>query len=258
MSIKILSWNVNGYRSVIAKGFKNFLEASGADIIGLQEIKAKQEQLKPEDRAFAGYESRWCPAERKGYSGVAAFFKTRPLSVSCGMGIGKFDAEGRVIALEYPSFHLLNVYFPNGGQGPERLAYKLDFYETFLERITALRKTGKAVIFCGDVNTAHREIDLARPKENIGNSGFMPIERAWLDKITAMGWTDTFRMLHPEPDNYTWWDYKTRARERNVGWRLDYFFINEEKKNLVKEAFILPQVQGSDHCPVGIELPGRM
>ena len=254
MAIRILSWNINGYRSALTKSFKEFLENSGADILGLQETKAGPEQLKPEDMAFAGYESRWCPAERKGYSGVAAFFKTPPLSVSHGLGIGKYDMEGRVIALEYPSFHLLNIYFPNGGQGPERLAYKLDFYEAFLEHIEILRKTGKAVIFCGDVNTAHREIDLARPKENTENSGFMPIERAWLDKITAMGWADTFRLFHPEPDNYTWWDYKTRARERNVGWRLDYFFINEEKKGLVKEAFTMPQVRGSDHCPVGIVL----
>ena len=254
MPIKILSWNVNGYRAALNKGFKEFLAASGAEIVGLQEIKVSPEQLGPEDMAFAGYASRWCPAERKGYSGVAAFFKTQPLSVSYGLGIGKYDAEGRVIALEYPAFHLLNVYFPNGGQGPVRLDFKLDFYEVFLKRIEALRKTGKAVIFCGDVNTAHREIDLSRPKENVKNSGFMPIERAWLDKITAMGWVDTFRMFHPEPDNYTWWDYKTRARERNVGWRLDYFFINEEKKGLIKDAFILPGVQGSDHCPAGIEL----
>ena len=254
MTIKILSWNVNGYRAALTKGFKEFLEGSGADIAGLQEIKAKPEQLEPEDMVFAGYKSSWCPAERKGYSGVAAFFKTQPLFVSRGMGIDKYDVEGRVIALEYPAFHFLNVYFPNGGQGPERLAYKLDFYAAFLEHIEALRKTGKAVIFCGDVNTAHKPIDLSRPKENEKNSGFMPVERAWLDKITGMGWVDTFRARHCEPDNYTWWDYKTRSRERNVGWRIDYFFINEEKKGLVKEAFILPQVQGSDHCPIGLQL----
>ena len=159
-----------------------------------------------------------------------------------------------MIKLEYPEFFLLNVYFPNGGQGPERLKYKLEFYDAFLAHIEELRKTGKAVIFCGDVNTAHKEIDLARPKENVGNSGFMPIERAWLDKITAAGWVDTLRALHPEPDQYTWWDYKTHARERNVGWRIDYFFINREKSSLIKDAFILPQVQGSDHCPIGITL----
>ena len=252
--MRLLSWNVNGYRAVLKKGFAGFLAASGADVLGLQEVKACAGQLTERDRAVAGYASAWNCAERRGYSGVAAFYRKEPLSVSNGFGEPRFDAEGRVIALEYPEFHLLNVYFPNGGLGPERLRYKLDFYEAFLARVERLRKTGKAVVFCGDVNTAHREIDLARPKENVENSGFMPIERAWLDKITALGWVDTFRAFHPEPGRYTWWDYKTRARERNVGWRLDYFFVNREKAGLVKDAFILPEVQGSDHCPVGIEL----
>ena len=206
------------------------------------------------DTAFPGYKAGWNCAERKGYSGVAAFYKEEPLSLSNGFGEARFDSEGRAITLEYPGFYLLNVYFPNGGQGPQRLAYKLDFYEVFLKHIEKLRKTGKAVVFCGDVNTAHNEIDLARPKENAENSGFLPVERAWLDKITGRGWVDTFRQRHPEPDQYTWWDYKTRARERNVGWRIDYFFINQEKASLVKDAFILPQVQGSDHCPIGITL----
>jgi exodeoxyribonuclease-3 len=185
---------------------------------------------------------------------VSAFYRKEPLAVTNGLGEERFDKEGRVIALEYKDFHLLNVYFPNGGQGPERLKFKLEFYDAFLDHIERLRKSGKAVIFCGDVNTAHNEIDLARPKENVENSGFMPVERAWLDKITAKGWVDTFRAFHPEPDQYSWWDYKTRARERNVGWRIDYFFINKEKASLVRDAFILPDVQGSDHCPVGITL----
>lgn len=255
--MKILSWNVNGYRSALTKGFGAFLAGCGADIVGLQEVKAAPEQLKPADMILGNYESRWYPAERKGYSGVAAFFKTQPLSVSNGFGIKRFDREGRVITLEYPGFYLLNVYFPNGGQGPERLAYKLDFYKAFFEHIQKLRKTGKPVIFCGDVNTAHREIDLARPKENEKNSGFMPVERAWLDKITGEGWVDTFRLFNVGGGNYSWWDYKTRARERNVGWRIDYFFINSEAKAIVKDAFILPEVQGSDHCPVGVELEPR-
>lgn len=252
--MKVLSWNVNGYRAVLKKGFPEFLLSARPDILGLQEVKACPEQLAPGDTAFAGYENSWNCAQKKGYSGVAAFYSKKPLSVSAGLGEPRFDGEGRVITLEYPGFFLLNVYFPNGGQGPERLAFKLDFYEAFLEHIEKLRKSGKAVIFCGDVNTAHNEIDLARPKENAGNSGFMPIERAWLDKLTAKGWLDTFRDRHPEPAQYTWWDYKTRARERNVGWRLDYFFINKEKASLIKDAFILPEVQGSDHCPVGITL----
>ena len=254
MTLKLLSWNVNGYRAALKKGFGPFIGGCGADILGLQEVKSRPEQLTPADTDFPGYKYAWNCAERKGYSGVAAFYRQEPLEVSNGFGVERFDSEGRVIALEYPKFHLLNVYFPNGGQGPERLKYKLDFYDAFLDHIEKLRKTGKAVIFCGDVNTAHNEIDLARPKENAENSGFMPVERAWLDKISGKGWVDTFRAFHPEPDQYTWWDYKTRARERNVGWRIDYYFINKEKASLVKDAFILPEVQGSDHCPVGIIL----
>ena len=254
MAIRILSWNVNGYRAILKKGFGDFLLAEKPDILGLQEVKACRDQLAVKDTAFPGYEAAWNCAERRGYSGVAAFYRTAPLSVSNGFGTARFDSEGRVITLEHADFYLLNVYFPNGGQGPERLAYKLEFYETFLSHIEKLRGTGKAVIFCGDVNTAHKEIDLARPKENVGNSGFLPVERAWLDKITGLGWTDTFRTRHAEPGRYTWWDYKTRARERNVGWRLDYFFINREKAALVKDAFILPEVNGSDHCPAGITL----
>ncbi len=254
MPLKLLSWNVNGYRAILKKGFADFLLSARPDILGLQEVKVCPGQLAEADIRFPGYESGWSSAERKGYSGVAAFFTRKPLSVRNGLGEPRFDREGRVITLEYPDFYLLNVYFPNGGQGPERLAYKLAFYEAFLEHIEGLRKTGRAVIFCGDVNTAHNEIDLARPKENVGNSGFMPVERAWLDKITGRGWVDTFRVRHPEPGQYTWWDYKTRARDRNVGWRLDYFFINGEKASLVKDAFILPGVQGSDHCPAGITL----
>ena len=245
---------MNGYRAVLKKGFGEFLLSAKPDILGLQEVKSLPDQLADKDREFPGYRHAWNGAERKGYSGVAAFFSKEPQGVANGLGAAHFDSEGRVITLEYAGFYLLNVYFPNGGQGPERLAYKLEFYETFLLHIEKLRRTGKAVVFCGDVNTAHNEIDLARPKENAGNSGFMPIERAWLDKITGLGWVDTFRAQHPEPGQYTWWDYKTRARERNVGWRIDYFFINKEKAALVKKAFILPEVQGSDHCPIGIEL----
>ena len=254
MPIKILSWNVNGYRAALKKGFGEFLAKAGPDVLALQEVKSTPDQLAARDTAFPGYQCAWNGAERKGYSGVAAFYARAPLSVVNGLGDPRFDCEGRVLTLEYPAFYLLNIYFPNGGQGPERLKYKLEFYEAFLAHIEKLRAAGKAVVFCGDVNTAHREIDLARPKENVEHSGFMPVERAWLDKITGLGWVDTFRSLHPEPAQYTWWDYKTKARERNVGWRLDYFFINKEKASLVKDAFILAEVQGSDHCPIGLTL----
>jgi len=252
--IKIISWNVNGYRAALGKGFRDFLAGSGADIAGLQEVKALPEQLKAEDTAFAGYASEWCSAERKGYSGVAAFFKKAPLAVSRGLGEPRFDSEGRVISLEYKEFILLIVYFPNGGAGPERLKFKLEFYDAFFGHIEKLRKRGRPVIFCGDVNTAHRELDLARPRENSDRSGFLPVERAWLDKITAAGWVDTFRLFEKNGGKYTWWDYKTGARARNVGWRIAYFFINPEARDLVKNAFILPEIQGSDHCPIGLDL----
>lgn len=252
--MKLISWNVNGYRAALKKGFTDFLLSSEADVLAIQESKVSPEQLEEKDYAFPGYGAEFCAAERKGYSGVADFFREKPLSSSKGMGIKKFDSEGRLLGFEYPEFHFLNVYFPNGGQGPERLRYKLDFYEAFLKHVEKLRKTGKAVIFCGDVNTAHNEIDLARPKENEQNTGFLRIERDWLDKVTAAGWVDTFRHFNKEPGHYTWWDYKTRARERNVGWRIDYFFIDAGHLGTLKKAFILPEVQGSDHCPLGIEL----
>lgn len=251
--MKILSWNVNGYRAVLKKGFMEFVGSEKPDILGLQEVKVSAEHLE-EIAVCSGYRAEWNCASRKGYSGVAALFAKDPLKVTRGIGEERFDSEGRVIALEYPAFHLLNVYFPNGGAGPERLRFKLDFYDAFLAHIEKLRRTGKAVVFCGDVNTAHKEIDLARPQANVENSGFMPVERAWLDRIAEAGWIDTFRLFHPEPGQYTWWDYKTRSRERNVGWRLDYFFVNSESRGLIKDSFILKDVQGSDHCPVGLEL----
>ena len=252
--MKLLSWNINGYRAILKKGFADFLKKENPDILALQETKVQEDQLEPGQKDLSGYHSVWSSAERKGYSGVAVFFKEKPLNLSKGMGIKEFDSEGRFLNLEYKDFFFITVYFPNGGQGPERLKYKLDFYDAFFEYIEKLRKSGKALIFCGDVNTAHNEIDLARPKANEQNTGFLRIERDWLDKITKAGWIDTFRHFNKEPDNYTWWDYKTRARERNVGWRLDYFFINSESKNKLKKAFILKDIMGSDHCPIGIEL----
>ena len=249
--MKLISWNVNGYRAILKKGFADFLKKEQPFILGIQEIKVQEDQLEEHQKERHGYQCACSPAERKGYSGVAVFFKEQPLNISKGMGIKKFDSEGRYICLEYKDFFFITAYFPNGGQGPERLQYKMDFYDAFLKHVEKLRKK-KTVIFCGDVNTAHNEIDLARPKENEKNTGFLPMERAWLDKIIQKGWLDSFRMFNNEPDNYTWWDYKTRARERNVGWRLDYFFINSESKNKLKKAFILKETMGSDHCPIGI------
>ncbi len=251
----LFSWNVNGIRAAVKKGYREWFRNCGADIVCLQETKAHPDQL-PEDVLHPeGYHAAWNAARRKGYSGVATFSRKKPRAVHYGMGIERFDTEGRLLRHEFPGFDLFNVYFPNGGAGPERLQFKLDFYEAFLEHCEALRRKGKKLVIGGDVNTAHREIDLKNPKENEKNSGFMPVERAWIDKFIARGYVDTFRLFHPdEPDHYTWWTYRTNARERNVGWRLDYFFVSEDLVKRVKDAFICPEVMGSDHCPVGLVL----
>lgn len=252
--MKILSWNVNGIRAVQKKGFVAWLGGSGADIVCLQETKAHPEQLDEELKNPDGYYSCFCSAERKGYSGVALYAKQEPQAVEYGFGDGAYDVEGRVIAAHYPEFILYNVYFPNGRASSERLAYKLAFYDDFLAHLLKQINSGKHVLVCGDFNTAHKEIDLARPKENSKISGFLAVERAWMDKLVENGFVDTLRLFRPEGGLYTWWDLRTGARARNSGWRLDYFFANEGLSKRVKDAFILPEVTGSDHCPVGIEL----
>ncbi len=252
--VKILSWNVNGVRAALKKGFLNWLSKESPDVLCLQEIKAKREQLPPELLYPKGYETHWNPAERPGYSGVATFAKSKPLSAKNGFGITHFDSEGRVLETDHGDFILFNIYFPNGKRDAIRLKYKMDFYEEILAYFLKLRKKGKKLVICGDVNTAHNEIDLARPKENQKISGFLPEERAWMDKLVSKGFIDTFRVFTQEPGHYTWWDTLTRARERNVGWRIDYFFISDDLKPNLSKAFILPDVLGSDHCPVGIEL----
>jgi exodeoxyribonuclease-3 len=200
------------------------------------------------------YEFHLHAAERKGYSGVGLFTKTKPLSVKTTIGIKKFDIEGRILIAEYPEFQFYTIYFPNGKLSQERLDYKLDFYEALLKHFIKERKKGKNLVICGDYNTAHKEIDLTHPKENEKRSGFLPIEREWLDKLVTKGFVDTFRQFNQDPHQYSWWDIRTRARERNVGWRIDYFFVNKEFLPNVTNAFILPDVMGSDHCPVGIEI----
>ncbi len=253
MKIRIISWNVAGMRAAIKKGLWQFVHQDQSDIYCFQETKARAEQV-PTLEMPTEYLSYYNPADKAGYSGVATFTKLKPIEIINGLGIPKFDTEGRVIITKYPTFTLLNIYFPNGGRGPERLDYKMEFYDVFLRYINDLRKKGEKVVFCGDVNTAHTEIDLARPKENVKKSGFMPIEREWVTKLIDNGWTDTFRMFHPEPNQYSWWDQKSGARGRNIGWRIDYFFVDEKIKSKVKEAFILADVMGSDHAPVGIEI----
>ncbi|HNV47157.1 MAG TPA: exodeoxyribonuclease III [Spirochaetota bacterium] len=249
-----ISWNVNGIRAISKKGFADWLRAEGPDVLCLQETKAELEQFPKDVLAVEGYHLYASSAEKKGYSGTATFTKVEPEKVEYGIGEKRFDSEGRFVITHYEKFILFNIYFPNGGASTERLQYKLDFYDAFLEYIDALVKKKKNVVFCGDVNTAHREIDLARPKENEKNSGFMPIERAWIDRAVERGWVDTFRMFNDKPEQYTWWDYKTKARERNIGWRIDYFFANKGFADAVMASTIMPDVEGSDHCPVALEL----
>jgi exodeoxyribonuclease III len=250
--IKIISWNVNGIRAVYKKGFLDWVKKEKPDILCIQETKAHEEQLSEDLKNIVGYHSYFCSGERKGYSGVATYTKDEPVSIKRGFGLNEFDNEGRILITEHPDFHLFNIYFPNGKASPERLKYKMDFYDAFFKYAKKLTKQGKKVIVCGDVNTAHKEIDIARPKENEKISGFLPEERAWIDKLIENDFVDTFRMFNQEPKNYTWWDMVTRARERNVGWRIDYFFVSDNMKDQIKDAFILSDVMGSDHCPIGI------
>jgi exodeoxyribonuclease-3 len=252
--IKILSWNVNGIRAIYKKGFLDWFKEEKPDILCIQETKAQQEQLPDDLINVEGYHSYFSSAVKKGYSGVAIYSKTEPESIKKGFGIEKFDNEGRILIAVYPEFTLLNIYYPNGKARQERLQYKMEFYDAFLKYVDKLKKKGINIIICGDVNTAHKEIDIARPKENEKVSGFLPEEREWIDKFISHGYLDTFRMFNQEPDNYTWWDQLTRARDRNVGWRIDYFYISENLKKKIKNAFIMPDVMGSDHCPIGIEI----
>ena len=251
---RILCWNVNGIRAVRGKGFLEWLYRESPDILCVQETKASPEQLDEDLREPKGYHVYWNYPERKGYGGVATFSKDEPRRVQNGFGVREFDIEGRFIITAYPEFILLNVYFPNGKKDATRLKYKMDFYEACLDFVDRLKVKGERLIICGDFNTAHKEIDLARPKENEKLSGFLPMERDWMDKFVAHGYVDTFRHFNKEPNQYTWWDLKTRARERNVGWRIDYFFVTENLLPSVSKAFIMPEVMGSDHCPVGIIL----
>lgn len=253
--LRLLSWNVNGIRAAYKKGFVDWFIKEGPDVLCLQETKARPEQLTDDLLNVIGYKSYFSSSiVKKGYSGVAIYTKLEPVKVEHGFGIPKFDDEGRIIIADYKSFVLINIYYPNGKMSPERLKYKMDFYDAFLEYADNLVKKGKNLVICGDVNTAHKEIDLARPKENEKVSGFLPIEREWMDKFLSHGYVDTFRMFNDEPEQYTWWDMQSRARERNVGWRIDYFFVSDNFKKNVKNAFIMPEVMGSDHCPVGIEI----
>jgi len=252
--LRLVSWNINGIRAAYKKGFLDWLKNENPDILCIQETKAHPDQLDDTLKNVNGYESYFSSAEKKGYSGVVTYSKLKPINVQQGIEIKKFDSEGRFIITEFDEFILFNIYFPNGKASEERLQYKMEFYETFLKHGKKLLKENKKIIVCGDVNTAHKEIDLARPKENSVISGFLPQEKEWIDKFLSAGFIDTFRIFNQEPAQYTWWDMVTRARERNVGWRIDYFYISENLKNNITSASIHSAVMGSDHCPIGIEL----
>jgi len=252
--MRVISWNVNGIRAVHKKGFLDWFASESPEILCIQETKAIQSQLPGELTSVPGYHSYFSAPNRKGYSGVALYTRQEPESVTYGFGIDKFDNEGRTIIADFGTFVLFDIYFPNGKRSDERLLYKMDFYDVFLDYIDDLKSKGRHIVVCGDVNTAHKEIDLARPKENSKISGFLPEERSWIDKFLDHGYVDIFRVYNQEPDNYSYWDQITRARDRNVGWRIDYFFVDQGFAGQVSNAFILPEVMGSDHCPVGIEI----
>jgi len=256
--MKLVCWNVNGVRAAYKKGLMDYVSSESPDILCLQETKAVPDQLPEDLRSPDGYHAFFSSSvEKSGYSGVALFSKTKPLKVEHGLGVERFDIEGRTIVAHYPEFVLFNIYFPNGKASKERLAYKMDFYEELTRIAKGLLAEGKNVIVCGDVNTAHREIDLARPKENEKVSGFLPEERDWIDRFLSLGFTDTYRHFDRSPSRYTWWDMKTKARERNVGWRIDYFLVSNGLLPRLRSAFIRPDVLGSDHCPIGIVLDDR-
>jgi len=254
--MKLISWNVNGLRAIHKKdALIPFITEFKPDILCLQETRADPHQLPDELRTLDHYHSYFASSTlRKGYSGVALYSKIPPKEAIPGFGFEIYDREGRTIVADYGRFVLINVYFPNGGASEERLRFKLDFYDEFLSYLDRLKKLKKKIIICGDVNTAHTEIDLSRPKENENNTGFLPEERAWIDRLISHDFIDTFRMFTKDSGHYTWWDMKTRSRERNVGWRLDYFFVSENLRKDITSSFILPDVTGSDHCPVGLEI----
>ena len=251
--MRVISWNVNGLRAAHKKGFLDWFNGENPDIMCLQETKAHEEQLPEAIRSIAGYNSYFSTPEKKGYSGVGLYTKKAPENVQFGFG-DRFDSEGRTIIADFGDFVLFNIYFPNGKRSAERLQYKMDFYDAFLAYAEKTKKSGKHVVVCGDVNTAHKEIDLARPKENVKVSGFLPEERAWMDEFLGKGYKDTLRIFNQEPGNYSYWDQMTKARDRNVGWRIDYFFVDQDFTDRLTGAFILSDVMGSDHCPVGIEI----
>lgn len=255
--MKITTWNINGLRAALGKGFYDWTQTERSDVLCLQEIKARPEQLEAAHRQAletAFPQITWNPAERPGYSGVATLASKPAVETCLGLGREEFDREGRAVTSLYPDFLLFNLYFPNGQDDLKRVPFKLEFYAHLLELCDALHAAGKAVILTGDFNTAHRPIDLRHPKENEKNTGFLPEERAWVDRYLEHGFVDIYRQLYPERVQYTWWTYRMNARIRNVGWRLDYFLISPALVDRVQDVIIHEEVMGSDHCPVSLIL----
>jgi exodeoxyribonuclease-3 len=251
--MKITTWNVNGLRAVLAKGRFDWVQQENPDVLCLQEIKARPEQIVEADLLpFDGYRPIWNPAQRPGYSGVVTFTRHQPVETLLGIGVGEFDSEGRVVATRFEDFWLFNIYIPNGQRDAGRLDFKLRFYAELLDLCDRLHAAGEKVILTGDFNTAHHEIDLRNPKQNINNSGFMPIEREWIDHYLEHGFVDAFRHLYPDRVQYTWWTYISNARQRNVGWRLDYYLVSAGLMSSVQDVVIHDGILGSDHCPVSI------
>jgi exodeoxyribonuclease-3 len=253
--MRIVTWNVNGLRAALGKGFLEWVENEQPEVLCLQEVRSRPEQLEPEllERLMAIYPSMsWHPAQRPGYSGVSVFARRPPLEVHLGLDAPIYDAEGRVIWLRFPGFRLFNIYFPNGGHDLSRVPFKLDFYAYLLESCDELHAGGERIILTGDFNTAHREIDLKNPKENEHTSGFLAEERQWIDRYLENGFVDAYRRLYPEREQYTWWTYRFNARRRGIGWRLDYFLVSEGLMDRVLDVVVHEEVLGSDHCPVSL------
>lgn len=249
--MKLISWNVNGIRACVNKGFEEFFKQMDADIFCIQETKCQPDQI---SLNFEGYQSYWNSAEKKGYSGTAIFTKQKPITVTHGIGIEEHDKEGRILTLEFESFYLVNNYTPNSKRELERLGYRQEWEDAIRNYLLKLEET-KPVIMCGDLNVAHKEIDLKNPKTNRGNAGFTDEEREKMTQLLKAGFTDSFRYLYPEKEEaYSWWSYMGRAREKNIGWRIDYFIVSDNLKEKIKEAMIYPEIMGSDHCPVGLIL----
>ena len=252
--MKLVSWNVNGIRAAEKKGFLDWMQQNQADIIAVQETKAHPEQVSEQLLSPDGYHSKWSSAVKKGYSGVATYTRVMPDVTHTGFNDPRFDDEGRILITEFAPFVFFNIYFPNGGRGPEWVQHKLAFYKRFLEVVGEYRAAGRPVIVAGDVNTAFAEIDLARPKEGSKKSGFLPEERTGLAEFFDAGLVDTFRFQHPDVVKYSWWDMRTGARERNQGWRIDYVFVSSDLTDRIVDAEIHTEVLGSDHCPISLTL----